>query len=153
RIGWRGLFIVLAALSALTALLILLAVPASPARPAVPRSKVSVLLIYRDPGFWRVAPLCALGVGTSGSLQNVWAAPWVRDVEGFERTVVVQHLGAMAIAVSAGALLLGMMADHLRRLGIKLEALLLATFSLSALAQAALVLRLPVPPLLPWTIV
>lgn len=153
QIGWRGLFVVLAALSALTALLILVAVPASPPRPAAQRAKVSVLLIYRDPRFWRVAPLCALGVGTSWSLQSLWAAPWLRDVEGLKRTFVVHHLSAMAIAVSAGALLLGMMADRLRRLGFKIEALLFATFMLSALAQAALVLRLPVPSLLPWTIV
>lgn len=152
-IGWRGLFVVLAGLSALAALLVLLAVPEQTATAPQQRGISSYGVIYRDPRFWRVAPLAALGVAASWSLQGLWAAPWLHDVEGLERTAIVHHLATMAVALCAGALLLGAAADRLRRAGVSTESLLLATFGLSMLAQMALVLRWPLPTLLPWTII
>jgi MFS family permease len=154
-IGWRGLFALLAGLSALAALLVLFAVPEptgahpvrSPAKPA------SLWAIYRDPRFWRIAPLSAIGIGTSWSLQGLWAAPWLRDVDGLDRATVVQHLSIMAVAVCASALLLGMMADRLRRMGIKTEWVLASTLTLSMAAQAALVFRWPVPSFLAWAVI
>lgn len=153
HIGWRSLFVVLAGLSAIAALLVLFAVPDWVASPAAKRSTASFSAVYRDARFWRVAPLSALGVGTSWSLQGLWASPWLRDVDGFERAAVVHHLGVMAFAVCTSAMLLGMAADRLRRAGIKTESLLIATLGLSMLAQAALILRWPLPPLLPWTVI
>ena len=94
-IGWRGLFAVLAGLSALAALLILFAVPeptGSRLRSADWCRPSSLWAIYRDRRFWRIAPLSAIGVGTSWSLQGLWAAPWLRDVDGLDRAAVVQHL-------------------------------------------------------------
>ncbi len=154
-IGWRGLFALLAGLSALAALLVLFAVPEpSPGRPgqsAVPT--VSVWAIYRDRRFWRIAPLSAVGIGTSWSLQGLWAAPWLRDVNGLDRSGVVQHLSVMAVAVCTSALLLGMAADRLRRLGLKTELLLASTLVLSMAAQVALVFRWPVPSFLAWAVI
>lgn len=152
-IGWRGLFVGLAGLSAMTALVVLFAAPDWTASSTSQRSTASFSAIYRDPRFWRVAPLAALGVGTSWSLQGLWAAPWLRDVDGLERGTIVHHLSAMALAVCASALLLGTVADRLRRTGVKTESLLITAMGLSMLAQAALVLRWPLPSLLPWTII
>ena len=109
--------------------------------------------IYRDRRFWRIAPLSAIGIGTSWSLQGLWAAPWLRDVDGLDRAAVVQHLGVMAVAVCASALLLGMVADRLRRMGIKTELVLASTLTLSMAAQAALVLGWPVPSFLVWAVI
>ena len=154
-IGWRGLFALLAGLSALAALLVLFAVPeptgTHPARS--PAKAASLWAIYRDPRFWRIAPLSAIGIGTSWSLQGLWAAPWLRDVDGLDRAAVVQHLSVMAVAVCASALLLGMMADRLRRMGIKTELVLASTLTLSMAAQAALVFRWPVPSFLVWAVI
>ena len=154
-IGWRGLFAVLAGLSALAALLVLFAVPElSPGRPAQSAVRTASLwAIYRDRRFWRMAPLSALGIGTSWSLQGLWAAPWLRDVDGLERAAVVQHLGVMAIAVCASALFLGMVADRLRRMGVKTEMVLASMLMVSMAAQAALVLRWPVPSFLVWAVI
>ena len=154
-IGWRGLFAVLAGLSALAALLVLFAVPEQSAgHPAQSNVRAaSLLAIYRDRRFWRIAPLSAIGIGTSWSLQGLWAAPWLRDVDGLDRATVVQHLGVMAVAVCASALLLGMAADRLRRMGIKTELVLASTLTLSMAAQAALVLGWPVPSFLVWAVI
>jgi hypothetical protein len=37
------------------------------------------------PRFLRIAPLAALGIGTSFSLHGLWAAPWLTDVAGLDR--------------------------------------------------------------------
>ena len=153
-IGWRGLFAVLAGLSALAALLVLFAVPEpSGDRPPSKAIQPSLWAIYQDRRFWRIAPLSALGIGTSWSLQGLWAAPWLRDIDGLDRESIVQHLSAMAIAVCAGALLLGMVADRLRRRGVKTELVLATTLAMSMAAQAALVFGWPVPSLLVWAVI
>jgi predicted MFS family arabinose efflux permease len=118
-IGWRGLFSVLTGLSALVALLVLIAVPDQILdSPRDTASTVSLWAELSRPAFWRIAPLSAVGVGTSWSLQGLWAAPWLRDVQGLDRAAVVQPLSAMAIAVCIAVLLLGTVANRLRRSGV-----------------------------------
>src|SRR5262245_61801003 len=126
-IGWRGVFAVLAALSALSSLLVLLTAPDSALSLGNPLPSATFAKIYSNGRFWRLAPLSALGVGTSWSLQSLWAAPWLRDVEGFDRPAIVQHLTVMAIALCAGALFLGTAAHRLRVIGIKCETMLATT--------------------------
>ena len=145
-VGWRGLFAMLAGLSAVAALLVLLAVPEPRTGGAVGTMPTASLWeIYRDPRFWRIAPLSALGIATSWSLQGLWAAPWLRDVAGLDRADVVQHLSMMAFAVCASALLLGMTAERLRRRGIKTELVLASVLGASIAAQTGLVLDWPLP--------
>jgi MFS family permease len=154
-IGWRGLFAALAALCAIAALLIAFAVP----EPMVggqgksDQKDASVWAIYRDSRFWRVAPLSATGIGTSWSLQGLWAAPWLRDVDRLGRSDVVQHLTVMALAVCVSALLLGTVAGRLRRMGVKTEWVLASALMSSMAAQALLLLRFPVPSLLLWPVI
>jgi MFS family permease len=143
-VGWRGLFAVLAASTAAVALLILLVVPdRRPAPSAGSPPKISFFTIYRDARFWRIAPLAATGVGTSFSLQGLWAAPWLTDVAGLERSAVVEHLVLMAAVLSGSALLLGVLAERLRRAGIPTEMFLAGTLILSMAAQLALLLGVP----------
>ncbi len=145
-LGWRGLFAALAVASATVAVLILLVVPERTSQTetaAAPR--IGFLAIYLDPRFLRIAPLAALGIGTSFSLQGLWAAPWLADVEGLDRPAVVAHLTFMAVALAASALLLGAAAERLRRAGIPTELFLSGTLALSMAAQLALLLGLPVP--------
>jgi MFS family permease len=144
-LGWRGLFAALAVASAAVALLILLVVPErKPAHPAAASPRIGFLAIYLDPRFLRIAPLAALGVGTSFSLQGLWAAPWLADVAGLDRSAVVGHLTLMAAALAASALLLGAVAERLRRAGIPTELFLAGALALSMAAQLALLLGVPV---------
>jgi hypothetical protein len=59
----------------------------------------------------------------------------------------------MAIGISVGALLLGTLADRLRKRGMATEVLLAGFGALFMLAELALILRLPLPSILPWSIV
>ena len=115
--------------------------------------KVGLRQVYADPRFWRVAPLSAACIGTAWSLQGLWAAQWLRDVEGLDRTEVVQHLLAMAIALSLGAILFGIAADQMRRRGGGPEVLLRLVAAVFVAAQFMLILRLPFPSYLQWVFV
>lgn len=151
-IGWRGLFLLLAILSALAALLILRFVPDDLARgrsEAIDPS-TTILTIYRDVRFWRLAPLSATTIGSAWALQGLWAGPWLADVERLARHDVVVHLLVMAMALSASALALGTAGDRLRRRGVSLSTTFAFATGLALLAQLALVLHLPVPTWLPW---
>jgi type IV secretory pathway TrbF-like protein/sugar phosphate permease len=153
--SWRGLFELLATVTAGCAILIYLVVP-EPAS-AVPASKglapITLKTIYADPRFWRLAPLSATCAGTAWALQGLWAAPWLTDVEGLDRPALVRQLFVMAIALSVGALLLGIIADRLRRRGIGPQPLLGFVAALFIAAQLALILRLPLPSSLLWAVV
>jgi MFS family permease len=142
--GWRGLFAILAVASAAVALLVLLVVPEKKQAAAAPSSsKIGFSTMYRDARFWRVVPLSSTGVGIAWSLQGLWAAPWLTDVAGLDRAAVVEHLTLMAAAISVSALLLGALAERLRRAGVSTEVFLAGTLGLSMASQLALLLGAP----------
>lgn len=86
-------------------------------------------------------------------MHSLWAASWLADVEGLDRPGVISQLFAMAIGMSLGALLLGTLADRLRKRGVAAEVLLAVFGALFVLAELALVLRIPLPSILPWSVV
>lgn len=149
-IGWRELFGLLAALTAVCAILVHVVVPeAAPARSKA--VSAGLKKVYGDPRFWRLAPLSASCIGTAWALQGLWAAQWFADVDGFDRAGVVQHLFMMAIALSVGALGLGIAADQLRRRGVGPEVLLGLVATVFIAIQLALILRLPLPSYVLWS--
>ncbi|WP_088360656.1 MULTISPECIES: MFS transporter [Rhodomicrobium] len=155
EIGWRGLFLLLAGCTAASALAILMLVPErrQPQNATKPASGISIVSIYRDARFWRLAPLSALSVGSAWAFQGLWAAPWLRAVEGLGQDVIVTYLFAMAAILAPSALLLGMGVQQLRRRGISPAGLFAFVTALGMSAELALILRLPLPPLLPLLIV
>lgn len=151
--GWRGLFELLAAATAGSALLIYFAVPEPLASSRKSSAPASLKTVYADSRFWTLAPLSATCVGSAWALQGLWAAPWLIDVEGFDRTGLITHLFVMAVALSAGAFLLGTIADRMRRRGIGPQALLAIVATVFMAAQLAVILRLPLPSYLPWSVI
>jgi MFS family permease len=151
-IGWRELFGLFAGLTVASAVMIYLIVPeATPVASSV--VSVGLRKVYADPRFWRVAPLSASCIGTAWALQGLWAAQWFKDVEGLDRAGVVIHLFAMAVALSLGAILLGVAADRLRRRGVGPGSLLGLVAAAFIATQFALILRLPLPSYLQWAVV
>jgi type IV secretory pathway TrbF-like protein/sugar phosphate permease len=153
--GWRGLFELLALATAVSAIVIYLVVPevCSTVRASKESALAGLKKIYADPRFWKLAPVSATCIGTAWALQGLWAAPWLSDVDGVDRSGLVQHLFVMAVALSAGAVLLGTMADRLARRGMRLQTMLAAVAAASIAAQLALILRLPVSSYLLWSVV
>jgi hypothetical protein len=59
----------------------------------------------------------------------------------------------MAVSLSLGALLLGAVADRLRKLKVKTEVFLAGVGAMFIVAELAVILRIQLPSLLPWSIV
>lgn len=150
-LGWRGLFGGLGVATAAIGFLIYLAVPDIPPARGVPTTGLfsGVRLIWRHPYFWRLAPLSTACIGASWSLQGLWAAQWLSGVEGLEQTQIAQHLFIMAVTISAGALLLGILAYRMQgRVGP--DVLLAVVAAVSIVAQISLIMDWPIPSYLIW---
>ncbi len=154
--GWRSLFEILTIGTVTVGGLIYMVVPERIADSEIAtsaRKPLTLWSIYSDPRFLRVAPLSAACIGSSWALQSLWAAAWLTDVEGFDHHSRAAQMFLMAVGLSLGALLLGAMADRLRKHNIRTEVLLGGVGALFIVAELALVLRVPLPSLLPWSIV
>ena len=153
-IDWRALFALLAIATAASAVLIALTArhPRTDAT-RMPHAAGRLIDIYRDKRFWRLAPLSTGCIGTSFALQGLWAGPWLTDVAGMNQQRMVATLFVMALALCTGALGLGMLANAVRRFGLRPRDLLAIVAVLSIIAQASLASRIHVPPLLPWIVI
>ena len=155
QFGWRYLFEVLTIGTFAVGGLIYMVVPereddSEIVTPAL--NQLTLWSIYSDPRFLRIAPLSAACIGSSWAL-SLWAAAWLTDVEGFDRQSRTAQMFLTAVGLSLGALLLGALADRLRKQNIRTEVLLGGVGALFVVAELALVLRVPLPSLLPWSIV
>jgi MFS family permease len=154
--GWRDLFGVLTFATIGAAGLIYFVVPerhTAPKNSTISENLRTLRSIFLDSRFLKIAPLSAACIGSSWALQSLWAASWFADVEGFDQRHIVNHLFVMAVGISLGAILLGTMADRLRRQGVGTEVLLAIAGGVFLLAELVLVLRVPLPSLLPWCVV
>lgn len=155
-VGWRCLFEVLTVATLATAGLVYFAVPEpnGNSERSVPSGKpLTLRSIFLDPRFLRIAPLSATCIGSSWAMHSLWAASWLTDVEGLDQKSVMNQLFMMALGISVGAILLGTIADRLRKRGIATECLLAVVGALFILAELALILREPLPYILPWSVV
>jgi uncharacterized integral membrane protein (TIGR00698 family) len=155
-IGWRSLFEILTISTLATAALIYFVVPEPDVdckRPVSSTKPLTLGCIFSDPRFLRIVPLSATCIGSSWAMHSLWAACWLAEVEGLNRQGVINQLLAMAIAITMGALLLGIVADRLRKCAIATEILLAGLSALFMLAELALIVRLPLPSILPWSVV
>lgn len=149
--GWRQLFEILAAATGAIAILIYFAVPERCIAPSTARPTLGS--VFRDRRFWRMAPLSATCVGSAWSLQGLWASPWLTDVEGLVRVSLVHQLFIMSIALSGGAWLFGMTVHYVKRREVGAETILAMVAVLFIAAELVLILRAPLPTILPWSVV
>jgi MFS family permease len=152
--GWRGVFLLLAVFTLASALLVLVVVPEK--RAAAPhedwrRSLDGLLAVYREPMFWRLAPLSGCVIGTAFAVHGLWAARWLADVDHFSPDHIFSVVFAMGAGLTLGAAVIGIATDRLRRRGIPT----VMTFGLACALfiglQVMVLERLPVPAWLQWS--
>lgn len=151
--GWRQLFEILAAATGATAVLIYIVVPERVIVPTTASIPATLSSVFGDTRFWRVAPLSATCVGSAWSLQGLWASPWLTDVEGLDRASLVGQLFTMSMVLSGGAWLFGTTVHCIRRRGAGAETILAMVAVLFIAAELALILRVPLPSILLWSVV
>jgi MFS family permease len=154
--GWRYMFVALAAANFLAALLILFVVPEKP-NSAAPGNFATLVrelgTIYRDPFFWRITPLMCTTASAQMAIQGLWAGPWMSDVAGMPKEIVADHLLLVAIFLGIGVSLSGPFATLCRRIGLSIGgACALATF-LSIIMLMLVVMRVEISSYLVWSLV
>ena len=151
-IGWRGLFETFAFVTVICAAITFVIVPDGAKNQPAPTTS-NLRDILRDIRLWRLAPLSTMCISTAWAFQGLWAAPWMEDVEKFDRPAIVRHLFVMAVALSLGSLALGAGAHLLRKRGVRAQDFLLMVTGLFVAAELALILAVPTSSYLLWAII
>lgn len=153
--GWRPVFAVLAVACVVSALLIWRLVPERPesgaGREATVREQVAALGgIFRSDVFWRAAPIALVSQGASLAVGGLWAAPWLRDVAGFERAQIGGALLLIAVGITLGFAAWGTIAERLSLAGIRQRSVATFGIGVAAILMVLLGLQLPLPVLPLW---
>ncbi len=152
--GWRPVFLVLAAACVASALLIWRLVPdrdLGDGGRATVREQVAALSgIFGSDAFWRAAPIALVSQGASLAVGGLWAAPWLRDVAGFERAEIGQSLLLFALAITLGFAGWGTIAERLSLAGIRQRTVAVFGIGVSAVLMLLLGLQLPLPVIPLW---
>lgn len=140
--GWRGGYVLLAALPLVIALPVLFAwlrLPEARARTAteaLPQTGIPVRQALRGYRFWVLAVgSMALAFGVSGLLPNLF--PLLLD-RGVDNSTAASALAALAISVTAGRILSGFLLDRIWAPLVCALLVIPATFALVLLANPAL---------------
>ena len=142
-VGWRPVFLLLAILCLIAAASIFFVVPRRHedlhARTPLRTVVAGLGHVLKSSLFWRVAPLTVVSEASFMAIIGLWAGPWLRDVGGHDRVAAAELLLAVAAAMVAGFLLMGLAADRLARFRISSLAVAVAGMSLFALTLAIIV--------------
>lgn len=119
---WRGLFQILAGLSVFIGILVFVFVPekksASQKQDTFSDQLHGTREVFTSLRFWQIAPLTMLSQASYVSLQGLWAGPWLRDMAFMNRDQVAVILSYAAMAMIAGYITLGVVAEKLNKRGI-----------------------------------
>jgi predicted MFS family arabinose efflux permease len=118
---WRGVFTLLAVLTLGVAAAIFFVVPERKTEGgdlAFADQIRGIRTVLSSLAFWRIAPWATLAQATFLAIHGLWSGPWLRDVAGFDRPAVASTLFLVALAMIAGYLTLGTLAERLSRRGI-----------------------------------
>jgi MFS family permease len=140
---WRQIFHGFAAATLALAAVFALLVPEHPGtrhKTPVRELFAGFVRIGRDPAFWRIAFCVGANQCAVLSLFTLWITTWLRDVAGYDRAAAAGALGWVALALSAGYLFFGRLADARARQGRSILPLLAGGVAGSACCLAALTL-------------
>lgn len=141
--NWRGVFMTLALLTLLTAVAVFFIVPEKKrdgTGESLQNQMRGIREIFTSRKFWRTAPLATISQATFLSIQGLWAGPWLTHVAGFERTEVAGLLFWVAIAMIAGFISLGFIAELLNRRGVSVATTAVTGMALFMIIQLLLIL-------------
>ncbi len=142
---WRGLFMGLALLSVMISLIIFFVVPEKRSEKSVEsfQNQLSgVKQIFKSRRFWRTAPVTTMSHAAFLSIQGLWVGPWLRDVGGMERHDIAALLSWIALAMVAGFVTLGILAERLNNKGMDLLLISVMGMTVFTAIQGAVLLEI-----------
>ena len=141
---WRGVFFILAIITLAVAAAVFFVVPEKKTETnhnSIKDQLNGIVSVFSSLTFWRIAPLTVMSQAAFLAIQGLWSGPWLRDVAGFERATIARVLLAVAVAMVAGFIFTGAVAERLSRMGIKPIAVAVAGMSAYIVVQALLILE------------
>jgi len=152
-LGWRGLFVAVAALLALAVVLIALWVPADAPAPAAAEAPAGgYRQVFSHPAFLRLAPLGFFAYGGMVAMQSLWIGPWLTQVGGASAQQAAQGLFVVNLSMLVAFLCWGLVMPRLIVAGWAGERLIAAAW-LPGVACLALIVWLgPQAPVGLWAL-
>jgi MFS family permease len=120
-LGWRTVFVGMAAGCVVSAAAIFFIVPEKPLPGAGEGWGVAFARMGRVFGtlsFWRIGLPLMVCHGAYQAMQGLWLAPWLTDIGGLDRAAMAAHMFTTALAYAIGALFYGWLADFLADRGL-----------------------------------
>ena len=149
-LSWRAIFFILAAATMAVSGAVWISVPEI--QNAQCRSRADGLhgmrVVFRNPRFWRVAPLSASVVGAAFALHGLWAARWLAEVEHLAPAAIGVVLLAMGLCLTAGAAIFGVVNSLAKRRGIPTTTIFAASCLLFLMLETAVAAQVAVLPIL-----
>ncbi len=140
---WRGVFMGLAILTIFIAGAIFFVVPEKAIEgtgESLQNQLRGIREIFTSRKFWRTAPLTTVSQATFLAIQGLWAGPWLTHVAQFERTQVARLLFWVAVAMIAGFIILGTIAERLSKRGVSVSTTAVTCMFLFMIVQLLLIL-------------
>ncbi len=108
-VGWRGIFMIVAALLALVALALWWLLPAEPAQPvqSLARQWGGYRQVFGEPYFWRYVVALMVVQSSFIAFQGLWAGPWFMQVLGMSPAASAQALFVMNLLLMSTYLVFG----------------------------------------------
>ena len=139
---WRGVFMGLAILTLLTAAAVFSIVPENKTigtGESLQNQLRGIREVFTSRKFWRTAPLTTMSQAAFLAIQGLWAGPWLTHVAKFERTEVARLLFWVAVAMIAGFITLGTIAERLSRQGVSVATTAVTGMILFMIVQLLLI--------------
>lgn len=151
-VGWRGTFLILAALSLAVAVAVFACLPRHSANRNRRRHGIArgLFEVVTDRRFLGLAPLSASVIGSAFAIQSLWAWRWLVDVDRFASDTVLDELLIMAIGLTLGGFAIGAATTSLSRLGISEAEVFAGLCLLFVGLQSTLLVGITLPAALLW---
>jgi hypothetical protein len=118
---WRLLFQGLAAASVIASVLVYSMVPKysiSSQGQTLKQQLAELWQVVKSPRFYQMAPLSVATQGVFGAFVGLWSGYWLRDYLSLSSAEAAQIILTMAVAMTAGFVVLGWLAASLQRFGV-----------------------------------
>jgi predicted MFS family arabinose efflux permease len=141
--GWRWVFVLLAAGLALASLVLVWKVPGWEVGEAPGGEPPSYAQVWKHPYFRRMVPIGFFNYGGMIAIQSLWAGPWLVRVAGYEPVKAAAGLFAINAAMLCTFWTWGMLNPLLQRRGLHTDRLIAWGLPSSLVVLGAIVLAGP----------
>jgi predicted MFS family arabinose efflux permease len=150
--NWRAVMIGFAAFTLAAAALVFFAVPRAEERANAPSDTAlqAIAKLLSDGAFLRVVAIASAGQAAVVAFATLWMGTWLRDVCGYDKAQVAQALLLVSLALIAGYLTFGRLADARAKRGKSIAPVVATGVALACLCLALLAVGVTAWALILW---